>query len=150
MSYSDHTDELARVQKNFLRLVLRVAIFDLVFGGFAFAGLGYFLLAFLRRDTSGVLNRLDLQLTPSDAITVIAALLAVVLSINVAVAVLALPQNKRDRVRTIEWHKYVALTAQLMAMAAVLVCLIDWVSSERSHSWGPRSVRRCWRWRPLR
>ena len=130
------TDELARVQKDFLRTVVRVAAFDLVSGGLVYASMAYFLVTFPRRRPARVFDRLDLHLAPAEAIAVIAALLAVVLSINVAVAVLTLPANQQDRIFALEWHKYVALTAQLMAMATVLMCLIDWMSKQRSHSWG--------------
>lgn len=130
------TVELARVQRAFSRTAIAVALADVVIGSFAFGGLIYLLIIFPGDRGTRIASRLDLQLAPSDDIAVVAALLAVVLSINIAVAVQPLPTDRSDRVQVIEWQKYVALMAQLMATAAVLMCLVGWTSSRRSHSWG--------------
>lgn len=109
---------------------------DITFGALAFLGLDLLMITFPRHRSRTVAGMVDLQLAPSDGIAVIAALLAVVLSINLAIAVQPLPPDRSDRVLAIEWQKYVASTAQLIGMAAVLMCLAEWTSSRRSHSWG--------------
>jgi len=90
----------------------------------------------VRHRQHGLLTRLDLGMHPADGIAVTAALLAVVVALNIALAAQQTPTDPRERVRAANWQVYVFLLSALTASATVTVTLICWMSGDRGDSAG--------------
>ncbi len=104
-------------------------------------GAGLFLLiamatSVVRQRPHGMLARVDLGMQPTDGIAVTAALLAVVVALNIALAAQQMPSDPRERMRAASWQEYVFLISMLTAGATVTVTLICWLSAAGDDSIG--------------
>lgn len=89
-----------------------------------------------RRRAHGLLARIDLGMRPADGIAVAAALLAVVVALNIALAAQQTPTDPRERVHAADWQEYIFLISALTAGATVTVTLICWTSVDCGDSVG--------------
>lgn len=89
-----------------------------------------------RQRPHKILAHLDLGMHPADGIGVAAALLAVVVALNIALAAQQMPTDPRERMRAASWQVYVFLISALTASATVAVALTCWTSANRGDSVG--------------
>jgi len=128
--------ELAKARRRRRKADLSSAVFTVGFGSMLFFIIECISVAVNDQPRASLLRQADLAITPSDGIAVVAALVAVVLSINLALAVLTRPDNPIEEVLSTDWQLAMAMVCAFCAGFSVMTVLMCWFSSQRSHSWG--------------
>src|SRR4051812_24764096 len=127
---------LAKARRRRRRAALGTSAVTLTIGSLLYL-LAAFEMFSIRHDPGlSLLDRINLAITPSDGIGIVAALVAVVLSITLTLAVLAPPDDPVERVLNTDWQLAMALVSLLSSSLSVMTVLMCWFSSQRSHSWG--------------
>jgi len=81
-------------------------------------------------------GELNLGMAPAEGLATNGTLLALVVSINIALAVHQDGTEPRQRLRNTQWQLHMITIAVACSAATVTVALICWTSDQRSHSWG--------------
>jgi hypothetical protein len=128
--------KVAKIRRRRRRAGLWSAAGTVFLGTLLYLSVACMIVGLRHQHGMSLVRRADLAITPADGIAVVAALVAVVLSVNLTLAVLNRPDDPVEQVLVTDWQLAMGLVSLFCASLSVMAVLMCWFSSERSHSWG--------------